>query len=380
MSNLFKEINKNLIKHKLFSFLIVLFGFIGILFLQARQFDSGDELLSSRAESPAKTAETAREHCLNKSGFEDRGDCYAEYFYELTLQGDTNRAVKGLFELQKLDDSAKSCHFILHSIGRATFDKEPDKWRENLQKMPEECDYGGLHGILEGYQASGGEVDKNTIPTLCGKDDEGGCMHAVGHLVLVEEKNDLIGALDLCEVSATKQRQHHCMAGAFMERMIPRNLIAHGFLSPDKINNWWGSIEKYEEMCRSFTGERQLACWTEISHAAVNKFNGNPQMIFDFCNTGPTQEAANYCRRHIIIDFVGISKYDLIGLKRICKLGPVYDPQFEEDCYIEIVKAAQSGFQPKDKLNDFCSSLEETFKKVCYRHISQSASRSVVNR
>jgi hypothetical protein len=381
MTKFFKKIKSTLAMRNVFLFLVLLLGIFGPFFSLIKQFDFQNGLSSAQEESPLKMAEDAKEKCFleNETGFEKRSECYANFYYKLALQKDTNTSFSSLLELQKIDDGARSCHFILHSIGRAAFDKDPENWKENLQKMPEECDYGGLHGMLEAYQTKGGIVDRDTIPSLCGEDTEGGCIHAVGHLVLIEEKNNLESALDQCGAFITQQDRHHCMAGAFMERMIPRNLVAHDLVDSEDINNWWDRIDEFGLLCRSYIGEQATACWTEISHAAVKRFNGNPKMIFDFCNMGPTNEAANSCRRHIIIEFVGISKFDLVGLKPICKLGPTYDPQFEEDCYVEIVKAAQSGFQTKDKLNDFCSSLESRFKKACYQSVSQSASRNFEN-
>jgi hypothetical protein len=379
MAKFWLKFKKSFNKREAFLLLFLFLSLLGSFFIYGQLFDSKKDSEVLAIDGPSEIAENARKHCYSEkeNGTEERINCYVDYYYNVTLRRETETSFKSMLELQKIDDGAKSCHFILHSIGRAAFEKDPENWKENLQKMPEECDYGGLHGILEAYQAEGGSVDRDNIPSLCGNDEEGGCIHAVGHLVLIEKKNNLGEALDLCEAFVAQQDRHHCMAGAFMERMIPRNLVAHGLVSADALDNWWSRLDEFEELCLSYSGEQATACWTETSHAAIRTFRAIPKRVFEYCDTGPSQEAANSCRRHVIIDIVGSSRFDILGIKGMCKLGPEYDPLFEGDCYNEIVKSAIIGLHADllPNVSMFCRSLEDAYQSACYRTTADAISK-----
>jgi hypothetical protein len=343
-----------------------------------------DDLRMPQSEKSIAAAENAGKTCLSQGvkKFRSRHDCYADYYYNLTFKNNKEFAFTSMLELQKMDESAKECHFILHSIGRAAFDKDPDNWKQTLSDMPVECDYGGLHGVLEAYQAAGGEVSKKTIPTFCTDDYEGGCAHAVGHLLLVEQGNKLDEANVLCKSYTEEEERHNCMAGVFMERMIPRNLVSHGLVEPGKVERWWDNIAEHEELCRSFSGEEFIACWTEISHSAAYKFRGEWEAVFAFCNSTDLQKAAGSCMRHVIIDLVGINNFDLSRLKPMCTSASSTDHAFEGDCYNELAKSAIIGLHPDllPNVSDFCESLSLPYQNSCLEISAETISSRSMDR
>src|SRR3989344_5591812 len=86
-----------------------------------------------------------------KSGcqeLQNREQCYAKAFENLTKATDRDHAFEVLRALQQTDPEARGCHFIAHAISTAETQKDPSKWKELMNSSPPDCSYGAAHGAL----------------------------------------------------------------------------------------------------------------------------------------------------------------------------------------------------------------------------------------
>jgi len=156
-----------------------------------------------------------------------------------------------------------------------------------------------------------------------------------------------------------------------MEHQTALNLIAHGY-APNSWLNWAARVDDLERLCRSYSEENATSCWEEITHAALVKFNYEPEKIFDFCNSAQLEQGAEACKRHAIGIMASEKNYDLQLLKNICTVKqPPNDPEFESDCYGLLVSNKLYSIPPKDAKDTvfFCSSIKPEFRSTCFNYL-----------
>lgn len=312
-----------------------------------------------------------------KLGF-GKETCYSKQFIEVSLAHGPQFAFEALASLQQKDQDAIGCHLIAHGIGTGAYKRDPANWQDMLRTINSSCSYGAIHGILENYVATlpGGHLTKQIIPTICGENPRADCNHSIGHLLLVEASGDIRKGLDLCKVfDSDKVQQFHCQTGIFMEYQTALNLVAHGLASQDWLN-WPSRVDDLEKTCRSYQGTDAVACWKEITHAALAKFNYDPKTIFDFCSSAQVVDGAKECRRHAIGIVSANTRFDLSGLKYMCDLPQKLDPTFKADCYVQMA-ASDISTLPNDteKVRVFCESLEQQFQPSCLAQVGVKQSK-----
>ena len=167
--------------------------------------------------------------------------------------------------------------------------------------------------------------------------------------------------------------RHYCLTGVFMEHMIAENLVGHGYYPQSRRDKWYALIDEFEELCRSYDGENATACWTEMIHPASIKFRGDPQQIFDFCNTAQVEEGAKRCRRHSVVEILAEHDYDISSLKYMCAIKQSNDPAFERDCYRSLVAVTLFHVTPEEATDvvDFCLTLDRDFQDSCFSQIGR---------
>lgn len=354
---------------------IIIFSF-ALVGINLQDFGQGTVAFNQPA--PEEASSAAKERCDDASGPRtDKLTCYSKFFGELTKKYGHSYAFDVLFALQKQDVAALNCHVIAHKIGHEAYQLAPQDWKNQLRQINLECTYGAMHGLLEAHAGnSGGKIDEKELAGVCG--DRPACIHAAGHLLLLETRNYLDKAIDLCAAfPRAKLHRHYCLTGVYMERMIAPNLAAHELVPKERREKWYLLIDDFEKMCRSYEGENATACWTEIIHASVIKFKGDPKQVFDFCNSAQVGEGQYRCRRHAIGDLASWKKLDMSSLAHMCSLEQPNDPDFEEDCYTGLVGTTISGL-PLSEAGDvveFCASRDGKFQGACFGHIGYLLNR-----
>lgn len=328
-------------------------------------------------QTPLSQAIHLKENCHGPKSTRD--NCYIRELFSLTLKRDSDFAFETIHALQKKEpDFSYSCHILAHSVGRALYKKDSSNWREALRKVTKECNYGAIHGIAEGYASDGGVLDKKVIPTLCMRDD--GCNHGIGHVLLVQTENDLPKSLSLCDAFAKESKEAHwCLTGVFMEKMTMQSIAEHTKVPSARINKWYTYLPEFEKMCDSFSDAAYIACWTELVHPATIVYRGDPKKIFDLCNSATAQKAANSCRRHAIGDILQRNNFDLDSYKYMCTMYPVYDPEFEKECYLTIASFSSLSLKKSERgrIVEYCNNLDPQYKASCFERMRSSLTKQL---
>jgi hypothetical protein len=317
----------------------------------------------------------------NLQTFGTKEVCYSQQFKKFAAVNGPDTSFKSLFALQRLDPDAIGCHLIAHGIGWGSYQKDPSDWRTLIRDMNPTCNYGAIHGVLEQYINSlpGKSLTPEIIPTICGDQPRADCNHIVGHLLLVETRADVPKALKLCDVfDFSSTQKDFCITGVFMEEETALNLVQHDIV-PQSWLDWPARLSPLEKLCRSFSGANAEGCWQEIVHVALAKFQNDPVKTWAFCNTAQVPEGAKRCVRHSI-GIIGASKnFDLPALKSMCEIPQKNNPNFQGECYGELVGSALSTI-PKmaPEAKDFCNSLEEKFQAPCLSMVDSYSNNSLL--
>ena len=350
------------IKNLLIGLIVIVAG--GAVYLNMGSF-GGDALPESQ------TSLIIFNNCKDSSrSGRSKEECYYKEFIQLAEERGPEFSFKTLTVLQQLDNSARGCHLISHGIGAGSYRKNPGNWQELIRNINSSCSYGAPHGVIEEHLSTSGQrLTKEFIPQICGPQPRADCNHIVGHLVLVETEADVDKALELCEVFKDDRQNEFCLLGVFMEYQTALNLITHGY-APESWKNWPARVPELEKMCRSYDGKNAIACWEEIVHAALMKFKNESEKIFNFCDSAPIAGAAIKCRRHSIGIMATAKNFDLESIKPICKIKQSVNPDFEADCYIQLVASAMSTLPDfSERAYRFCNGLDGEFSGKCSNYV-----------
>ena len=310
-----------------------------------------------------------------------REQCYAKAFANLTKATNRDYAFETLRELQKVDPQARGCHFIAHAISTAEAQKDISKWKELMNTAPTDCSYGAAHGALEAYVATfpDGKLPELEIPNICNNPDTNNCTHILGHLLLVLNDNDIPKSLKICQsLPHNNSSKFECLTGVFMERITALNLEVHGLATKEALN-WAARIPELETLCRAQSGTASVACWKEIVHAALIKFNNDPQKIVDFCETAPGNEETRQCINHSLGIMAAGYHFQLNKMSGVCE-ARAKALDFKNRCYAHLVAATLSTIpQEKSSATKFCGTIDTQYQPSCFAMIDNSLrSKTVV--
>lgn len=340
-------------KRKIFAIALVVLA-AGIVFFWSR--------------SSASEAEKIKESC---AALEKKESCYGKAFASYTKKTDMARAFETLHELQVIDEQARGCHFIAHSISIAETQKDPSKWREVMMAAPPECSYGAAHGALEVHASAepNGRLSEAEIPDICPNPDTKNCTHILGHLLLVMKEDDLNGSLANCEsLPHGAMGIFECLTGVFMERITAINLEAHGLASPSALN-WPERVPELKALCQKQSGERAVACWKELVHVLAAKYGPDMNKVGAECAAAPAERARQQCLEHAVGVIGGMLSFDFAKTREIC-LANVNFPGFKERCYPQLISSTLSTLpREANEAKAFCGSIEERFRAGCLESV-----------
>lgn len=293
--------------------------------------------------------------------------CYAKQFQKVASAKGAEFAFNLLSKLQDLDPGAKGCHLIAHGIGWGIYEHNPADWQNQIRSVNQGCTYGAVHGIIEKLVAALPEkkMTDELMLSICGKNPRADCNHIIGHLLVVETRGNVDEALRRCQIFTENRQKDFCYTGVFMEYQTALNLIVHG-IAPKEWLNWPKRVGELEKMCRSYDGLKAEACWEEIVHAALVKFDNKAERIFAFCSTAPLTNAVKRCRKHSIGIMAAGVNFNLASIKDICQLPQKDDSDFETECYRQLAASAISSLpQDRQRVEKFCLGLLKKFQDSC---------------
>lgn len=361
---------KKIFKNKNFVSALAILLLVSLLFILSPQ----DLKIKTDQNVDASMQKDVREMADACKELQNREQCYAKAFEGLTKKTDMKYSFQVLRELQQVDPASRGCHFIAHAISTAETQKDPSKWREIMNSAPQDCSYGAAHGALEVHSASlpDGKLPKAEIPTICNNPDTNNCTHILGHLLLIVNDNKIPESLAECQsLPHNDMGKFECMTGVFMERITALNLVEHGLATQEALN-WTERVPELEKLCREQTGTASVACWKEIVHAALIKFNNDPQKIVDFCQTAPGEDETRECIDHSLGIIASAYNFELSKMKPICEVK-AEDPGFKNRCYAELVSATISTVpQQFPDAVKFCSDADHQYQETCFTMLGNS--------
>ena len=139
----------------------------------------------------------------------------------LVNQQDPRVALKYLDKSSQTNPALlRSCHSLVHEIGRATYVRYGD-FAKAMSYRNEECNSGFLHGVIEEALAKSPDPLED-VKYIC--NSYGGetylsweCYHGIGHGLMLVTENNLPRSITYCKEFQTHFMQDNCANGVYME-------------------------------------------------------------------------------------------------------------------------------------------------------------------
>ena len=242
---------------------------------------------------------------LNNQCLEDKSSrCFSNFFASFAKGHPLDESMSLLKELQKINSKTAYCHSVAHAISVAEVEKNPQKWLEGFQRVPDaECSYGYFHGIIEGkYRFSPDfKVDSKLVERVCleigSQGSRRSCAHAFGHVLLVQENADSEQALSVCE-KLTSVIKSPCFQGVFMENVQRDNLSLHTITERESWDKSY--LIKERSFCNGFSVDKRAECWRSLGPAVLAAFRRDLDMAVLFCQSAPDYPSRRSCSREML--------------------------------------------------------------------------------
>lgn len=353
--------------------LIVFFSLI-LVDIYNSPFSDNDNREQTSLLNPTIQAKIIKDNCKEHSNKDL--SCYSEKFSNLTKAKDIDLAIKTLLELEKIDPSARGCHLIAHKISITEVEKNPDNWKNLLEKInPLMCTFGFMHGVLEGHERFDPtfKIDEKNLEELCSyistsakKDIDLSCSHIMGHIVLTQKEGDIPSSIKLCE-KTSKKLSYECAGGVFMENMTRHNLETHGIAKKIPWNA--ENISNQEKICSQYIGESSNVCWREMSHMYAIIAHNDPREVFKSCHQIPKESIRDDCYIHSVSSMPLSPEFKPDYLKFLCNSyrtqRPLYTRCYNDAVYFMIL----SSLDLLGNATSLCDSLDQPYHEECYKKI-----------
>lgn len=281
---------------------------------------------------------------------------------------------KLLGEVKRLNPKFEYCHALAHSISIAEVEKNPQNWTGVFKYVPsDECSYGYYHGVIEGKYRYDPEflITSSLIEEVCLQkqtDKAGRCVHAFGHVILVQNQGDLTKTLDECEQLDSKVVDN-CYQGVFMEDVQRENLSDHGITFREEWNKEY--LNRKKDYCNSFKGDEEIECWRSLGPVINSIYENKINQGILICEEVSMLGARAACVREVVgFDFIKrLAKGENSG--NSCK---ILQDNFEDyrNCVVGLVQyVLLTSVDYKRELSDYCD--VSLIRDDCLRAIKEFA-------
>lgn len=333
--------------------------------------------------SSSEVAKSFRDQCKKtpKKNDSNNQSCYAKLFGSYAQEYGYEKSAAVLTQAQKIDkDTFTACHLISHNMGAGIYRNNKEDWRDVIAKLPPECGEGILHGLIGEYLYSLPEkkaAEPSAYLDICLDSSPLGCYHAIGHVLNVENTDNMDNAVNTCMLFPTSDKRENCLKGMFMESVTPFMSVQHGLLDA-AVLTYSGRLDDLIAVCRKYSYDTEVftQCWGEMADAALSANKFDAQKTLDVCNSTTSQQAAAQCRKRAVQEFAA-SSGDLDTIKSVCDTTNLNDPEFKSMCYMEIasVTAGNTPIQDVGKVVDYCMKLEVQYRKPCIEQVGDALKR-----
>ena len=368
-------------KHKLYINIILLLLFLGALWVGRYSALNYSKKTTIEPEKILIDAKEINKKCDKKTNHDE---CFAREFYILAKKTNATYAISILTKLQELNPkNTRGCHVIAHKISQAQTEKDPQNWENTLKKVPTSmCTGGFMHGVLETHISTNPEfkINEKSITHICRgilKDASGGifversCSHNLGHLLLVQNDNNLKQTIDTCNRIEDREFHYQCLSGSFMERLTADNLIAHDIITSKP--QWNRALaQETEKICSTYIGQAERACWNELSYVYISLSNYEPHGLYSECQRAPSQERREDCYIYGAGNLVNTGRIKPENLTKICHFFSENNPAFNY-CMVQTLSSLLlSTTDNLDKTINICEYTYDSYRHACYSQIIET--------
>lgn len=351
---------------------IVILGILFVALILASGFMLINGYKKIEAQSAQFLASGIVKNCHTKINWQL---CYANKLSELNTHIPFNLSMQVFYAIQRSDPQTEKCHLIVHKLGGSEIAKNPEKWLSMFEYIPDSnmCFTGFIHGAMEGKQRYDSKFKLTTqtanemcnqIKTIMSNDNMYPCGHGLGHIILVEENNDLPKATKMC-TGLQEGLRRYCLDGLFMEYIFKSNLIDHGMAPPIRENEQYA--RQIENVCKSFRGEKATSCWREISMLYFKLAGPDFTKLKNYCERGVLNENVEACYFRVLSVAIMDQDFDKNQLSAMC--GSFSS---ETDTFSLCYDWAITGIIYTDPklvhlVDNICQEAPDSFKNECWK-------------
>lgn len=304
--------------------------------------------------------------------------CYADFLGNTATAKGYKFALKVKDELTKKDPRNFSCHTAAHKIALENVKQNPNNPYDIFNYVSvSDCAYGFAHGTLEGLASKNGyQISVASATEMCRKISlvtqvglDGGCIHAVGHIILSSYCDPNLPrsiAKAVKECSTSKDQPFYCYGGIFMESFIRDSLHTHCGVPYAQWQNNPQFTAQQDKICEAYAGDQANACWQQQSFIYVSLAQRNPEKFYKLCQRATTHEGVVSCYTHQ----VGLlARYEkLEGKYTFENLCAMFEKAEKSRCISKLVSSLlYTSSNYINIANRYCKSLTAQDQENCYQ-------------
>lgn len=274
---------------------------------------------------------------------------FKQYFIDLVpMLGATGALDELEFQLNREEMVFEYCHALAHEIGHSAYAYYG--FEQALLFEEDLCGAGYLHGVVEHFLKDQTDV-LLALKTVCVEDD-GVCLHGVGHGLMIYVNNDIPAALAYCDEFESYSAQIHCSEGVFMENFgLDWNLHAHPYLNlEDPLYPCSSQDEKYKNTCYFY---------------APRFFNRLNEGAYEAAITWCLTAEENYIQDCIRGTGSTMMKYSMDEIERIEEVCNGAPGEYRTFCIRGMTSYFIVNYASAEKGNELCAVLQEDNQKAC---------------
>ena len=196
-----------------------------------------------------------------------------------------------------VDGVRYACHAVHHAVGRAAAARS---WPEFPELASLECQYGYLHGVLQGRAGrSSLEEWVSTTYRFCAALDEKSkseCLHGLGHGAAVTTPDDLFQVMLACD-SLPGRVSTPCADGAMMEfadDVWQRAGMLHWETGYVDVETTFDPADT-KALCERLPVKVSSSCWTRAADMVAPLYRNDPLRLSELCTSAPSPKDVEGC-------------------------------------------------------------------------------------
>lgn len=296
-----------------------------------------------------------------------KASCYRQYFAGVLAEVGAAEALGAIDQARTEDPFVEEqCHQLTHDLGNDA--TSTIGLAEALSVDASLCASGYYHGAVE---VSLDDVDDaelaELVPQLCDpvavprySSRHFGCVHGVGHALMLRGGLDLNAALRSCDFYEDTWEMQSCLGGTFMENVVAAQ-EGHG----------GGSFRADEPLypCSEARADQKAPCYSIHTGYLLWRTNFDLAAVFELCDRAEVGYVDD-CYQSMGRDISGAALLDPHSVVDGCQLG---GPQWRGSCYVGAALNAVYTEGATESADALCDIVAPEHQVVCRRAVASLA-------